>query len=359
MINSLQVRNFKGFTDATLSFAPITVLTGLNSTGKSTVIQSILIIELAQRPGSVALNGPYGLALGDAHDVLNVRSTNSEIELSVERDGLRHAVTLRVPEDRAVSLDHEVDGSNDPWMPELHYLAAERLGPRDLLLEAPPGGIESVGIRGEYTAHVLAGKTRSLVPAALRHPDEDKHSSGLLGRQVEAWMEDLFGPILIEANWLAGSSAATIRFRGQDAATDWLRPANVGFGLTYALPIVVAGLTCPAGSLLLVENPEAHLHPAAQSALGKFLARLPSAGVQCVVETHSEHVINGLRIASASEAISLSPDDLLVYFFTSPDERVAIRAGRSGGLSAWPIGFFDQAERDLADLSRIRRPVEQ
>ncbi|MBK9636389.1 MAG: AAA family ATPase [Bacteroidetes bacterium] len=68
---------------------------------------------------------------------------------------------------------------------------------------------------------------------------------------------------------------------------------NVGFGLSYALPIIVAALSSSENSLILVENPEAHLHPRGQSQLAKLLALAAQSGVQIIIETHSEHIING------------------------------------------------------------------
>lgn len=75
------------------------------------------------------------------------------------------------------------------------------------------------------------------------------------------------------------------------------RSTNVGFGLTYSLPIFVAVLSSRPGSLILLENPEAHLHPKGQSRLGEFLAIAASQGIQIVAETHSDHVLNGVRVA--------------------------------------------------------------
>jgi predicted ATPase len=131
-----------------------------------------------------------------------------------------------------------------------------------------------------------------------------------------------------------------------------MRPANVGFGFSYALPIVVAALTAAPGAVLIVESPEAHLHPAGQSAVGQFLARLASAGVQTILETHSDHVLNGIRRAVAERGL-LSPDDVIVHFFGA-DGAAQLTMRGSGALTEWPEGFFDQAEIDLSVLARAR-----
>jgi predicted ATPase len=107
---------------------------------------------------------------------------------------------------------------------------------------------------------------------------------------------------------------------------------------------------------LIVENPEAHLHPAGQSRLGRFLARIAGSGSQVVIETHSDHVINGVRLAVADDRV-INADDAFVHFFTGGADGTAIQIELTahGGLTAWPPGFFDQIERDLGELSRAKR----
>ena len=133
--------------------------------------------------------------------------------------------------------------------------------------------------------------------------------------------------------------------------SDWVRPANIGYGISYALPIVVAGLCVAEGQTLILDSPEAHLHPRAQSRVGRFLSQIAGSGVQMLIETHSDHVLNGVRIAVRDGLIQ--PEDTAIYFFTSkPDPRVIrILVDKNGGTSDLPVGFFDQAERDLSNLA--------
>lgn len=79
---------------------------------------------------------------------------------------------------------------------------------------------------------------------------------------------------------------------------------NIGFGISYVLPIIVTGLIAKPDTIMVVENPEAHLHPSAQSKIGQFLAVIAQSGVNVIVETHSDHVINGIQIATAKHIIS-------------------------------------------------------
>ena len=104
---------------------------------------------------------------------------------------------------------------------------------------------------------------------------------------------------------------------------------------------------------MLVENPEAHLHPAGQSKLGRFLARVAGSGVHVVVETHSDHVLNGARLAVAQDR-SLPAGDMIVHYFDH-GQTLPIQVNDKGELDHWPAGFFDQFESDLGRLARARR----
>lgn len=134
-----------------------------------------------------------------------------------------------------------------------------------------------------------------------------------------------------------------------------LATPNTGFGYTYALPIVLDGLMAPRGSMLVVENPEAHLHPKAQSNIGFFLGKMAAAGVKIVVETHSEHVVNGIRRAALSR-LGLSTDDITIYFCdeSRPDENPEeITVDSKGNLSDFPVDFFDQVRQDMLEIIRL------
>jgi predicted ATPase len=363
MIDSLEIHGFKRFTAVDLPFRPLTVLTGLNGTGKSTSLQAILLArQVAENPATrvVQLNGPYGLALGEAMDVLHPEA--NEIGITVSEGGSSFRYVLTVPPGRALNL--VVGARPDAVPPTLagrgmafSYLNAERLGPRDQLdVTAEENDLVGVGVHGEYTGQALALYETDQVRAQLRHPSTAERGVITLRTQVEAWASEIIRPIQITAQWPAGITASLIRFQEPGLLSEQIRPANVGFGFSYALPIIVAGLLLPVGGVLIVENPEAHLHPAGQSRLGRFLARIAGGGGQVIVETHSDHLVNGVRLAVAQDRV-LRAEQAVVHFFGEGEhgEPVRIDLTEHGGLSSWPSGFFDQIERDLGDLSRAKR----
>ncbi|MDF4251345.1 DUF3696 domain-containing protein [Streptomyces sp. WMMB303] len=366
MITSLRIRNFKCFSDAEFDLRPLTVLTGLNGSGKSTVVQALLLARQAAQATSstIQLNGPYELALGEAQELLHPAAGQPEFGVRIRIAGTETDWDYRfgIPSERALHLTVERSPKQPPLVlgqpgSGFTYLCAERLGPRDLLsVSAEPPDELGVGVRGEHTAQVLAlhqerlTTRRLTVREPLRHQDWEVP---LLRTQAEAWASHVIRPLQITAQWAPGIAASTIRFREAGPYGEVIRPANTGFGVSYALPIIVAGLMTEPGDVLIVENPEAHLHPTGQSRMGRFLAQVAGSGVQVVIETHSDHVLNGARL-SVAEGGPLSSQEAIVHFF-GRQETVPIELTSRGELATWPNGFFDQIEDDLGRLARARR----
>jgi predicted ATPase len=115
------------------------------------------------------------------------------------------------------------------------------------------------------------------------------------------------------------------------------------------LPIVVAALSANAGDLLLIENPEVHLHPAGQALMGRFLAEIGAGGIQVLVETHSDHVLNGIRRAVKGKVIE--PENVALHFFrprdTTGEQVTTPMLDAAGNIDRWPDGFFDQFDKDI------------
>ena len=131
-------------------------------------------------------------------------------------------------------------------------------------------------------------------------------------------------------------------------------PPNVGFGYSYVLPIILAGLIAKKGEILIVENPEAHLHPGAQSRLSQFLVRVANQGVQVFIESHSDHILNALRVCV--KQIEIEPDEVKVFFFanneknTTTPEIFTPTIDIDGRIDEWPDGFFDEWNNNLIEL---------
>ena len=370
MIAEIQLENFKRFRDLRLRTADLTVLTGANGTGKTSVLHALLLArQMTRQPqhDHVELTGIDTLELGGADDVIHREASDELVAIEVlATGGKRWRWSFRAPMNvrtlNAVVVEKTVDyaGALSALPPAFTYLCAERLGPRDVL-SASAADVDAMGVgsRGEFVAQVLASFDRSRVrDGRLAANTTDTTLVGLL-HQTESWMGKIVRPTQIDAEWFPNTSVTRLRFKTPGLRTEWTRAPNAGFGLSYALPVIVAALRATVGGLLLVENPEAHLHPAGQSAIGGFLAQVAADGVQVFLETHSDHVLNGIRVSVADGTAALREKQAVVHFFRDEGkggtavESMEVRR-HTGRLSDWPAGFFDQAQVDLGVLARLR-----
>ena len=286
MIAEIRLENFKRFRDLSLNAANLTVLTGANGAGKTSVLHSLLLArQMARQPdrSHVELNGVDTLELGGPEDVIHREASDDLAAIEVlDAEGTRRRWSFRATSTTDTrTLNAAVVDRPDGYSGALagparqfSYLCAERLGPRDVLGASAADVAElDVGPRGEFVAQVLASFNRSRIRTGrLASSTTETQISSLL-HQTESWMGEIVHPIQIDAEWFPDTSVTRLRFKTPGLRTEWTRAPNAGFGISYALPIVVAALRAEVGGLLLVENPEAHLHPAGQSRIGGFLAR--------------------------------------------------------------------------------------
>ena len=132
-----------------------------------------------------------------------------------------------------------------------------------------------------------------------------------------------------------------------------VKAINFGFGYSYILSIIITSLIAQPGYTVFIENPEAHLHPRAQSRLTELLCKLAESGVQVFVETHSEHVINSVRLCSLKDNFSLTNEDVSMYFFSEDFKSEKLIMDKEAQISNWPDGFFDQQEKDLSQILKL------
>lgn len=367
MITELTVRNFKCLNHHRVSFGGITVLAGANGVGKSSVVQALLLarhaIEVhdAGLTRDVEVNEPYRLNLGDGVGVLASEAESDEwvrsdqIRIDIEDSAAqRRSVRLAVDLSRnKTSLQLEAsDGDRNVFSGPLRYLNAERIGPRRVVEMLSSQNLD-LGYQGENALFVFheADRQRLQIPDILVHSGPP-----LFRRQVEAWLGTIVPNTQLQVEPFDQIGMIAARFRTQEG-TKFHIPTATGFGITYALPIIIAGLIAAMepDSLLAVENPEAHLHPLGQSRMGAFLAKVAEAGVQVVIETHSEHIINGSRLQLAKDQ---KPELMLINFLHVEKRSIVvkpIRMNQVAELTDWPTGFFDQERKDLGELMKLRR----
>ncbi len=369
MISSIRLTNFLSFRDISLSLEPLTVLTGTNSSGKSSLLHSVAILRQSSDsktlPDALLLNGEL-VEVGTGRDLLHAEPALFDqydkvvIGIEITSRGRRSKwISNYVPEADVLDLhDHSGHSSLDDlslFSPGFQYLAADRIVPAVTFPKSHTATAVKrwLGRHGEHTPNYLrvhGGAPSSCITA--RH--DSAASDGLLD-QTNAWLRQLSPGTSLGVDDVPGTDYVRLSFTrsGPTISTEAHRSTNVGFGLTYALPVLVACLSAPPGSLLLVENPEAHLHPSGQAIMGNLCAAAAASGVQVVVETHSDHVLNAIRLAIKRQ--QLPPESAVIHFFSrregviQPDVET-ISVSVDGMLPHWPTGFFDQWDQDLDNL---------
>ena len=129
---------------------------------------------------------------------------------------------------------------------------------------------------------------------------------------------------------------------------------DVGFGISQVLPVLAALFRHDGPPMFLLQQPELHLHPSAQAALGSQFCQTAEAGRQLIVETHSEYLIDRVRMDIRDGQTDLKPDDVSILFFERSDLDVRIRSLRfdnQGNVLGAPEGygqfFMDEARRSV------------
>ena len=379
MISRLDLHNFKCFETLKLPLAPLTLLSGGNASGKSSILQALALLHQTMREhewsSRLMLNGGT-VRLGTAGDVIG-QYNHHVCRIGLFEDdgswfdwgfqGERDEMSMwveRAHGETDIYGGWDMDGSNPLHylLPDavskhsltdrlrgLTYLTAERLGPRELYLFDDPQLTPVVGPCGEYAVSVLHSNRDRRVAEEL----ERKGVPPTFFRQVEAWMAHFFPRCILEVDQVRRTNALTLGIRVSNE-TDFLRPVHTGFGLTQVLPIIVASLMARPNDLLLIENPEVHLHPEAQGKIGGFLALVASTGVQIMIETHSDHVLNGIR--RAVRADMLNDESVALHFFRQRTEGICPQVesptiSANGNIDSWPDGFFDQFDHDMNELA--------
>ena len=370
MITSIRLQNFKCFETLDLDCKPLNLLTGVNGTGKSSVIQMLLLLKQSTEArelldGRLVLSGSR-VELGTGVDVLFENATSDVIGVGLRTDDkLFSEWDAKFEYSRSGDqLQWQFTDSNEPYElineaqftppfgGNLVYIDAERVGPRKTYpISEVLARRGDFGYRGEFAWSYLSSHRSDQLPV-----DDPRCASssvrGLL-EIVDIWLAAVCPGAHIRLDEIAAADAVVAGFtfdRPGDVATRPFRATNVGFGLSYALP-VIAALTMPKGTLCLIENPEAHLHPRGQTKLAELAVRAAKAGVQVFVETHSDHFIDGVRIAVRDGLIS--PEDTAFHFFEREGNKSVVKSPQvdsDGRLSEWPEGFFDQHGENLIKL---------
>ena len=402
MLTNIKLENFKCFKELDLKCAPLTLLTGINGTGKSSVFQALVLLrqtieERAWEDQRLFSRGPR-IDLGPATEFLHGEASHIRFVLEIdfyredqankygdETSTLRQAYELidststfdqtfrfsrssnQLVNEEGVEIDDFLDITDEnreitmvkypPFGGKLVYVNAERTGPRVTYpLSAFQDREESFGNNAELAWSYLSHHQWSTFDG-----DDPRFQGDEPQRLLDAvnmWLKEISPGTVVNLEGVPSTDQLVASFsfeNSKEAPPLQHRPTNVGFGLSYTLPVIVS-LLMPKETLCLIENPEAHLHPRGQSKIAELAARAAKAGMQVMVETHSDHFIDGIRIA-VREGV-LTPEDVVFHYFERQGNESVVRSpviDSDGRLSEWPPGFFDQHEMNLV---RLLRPIQ-
>ena len=368
MVNGIKIENFKCFGDERkIEFSHFNILYGKNGRGKSTIIQSLLL--LAQNKDSIstlALKGSY-VDLGNYKDVVNRYKTANSLKFSI---------SSTIEEELKMSFSSSVNG------PTLLALDDLQVGNQRLFSSMGTAEDNTTGPNVSYATSDI--KTLELlrglryVSANRRGPvnyeerqDEffiGKDDIGVNGERVINGLlkqNDVFINNFSEALSFI-LDGATVKVIGEEDSnniellldsrdsSEGFKPTNIGYGYSYVLPIIYQFLKAEKNGIVIAENPEAHLYPAAQSRLIEWMVRIASEkNLQVILETHSDHIINGLRIAIKKK--QLDRQDVFILFVDrdKPQDSPEIRhilIDQNGTLSENPSEFMDEWTNQMIDL---------
>ncbi len=329
----LSIANFKSIKSLSVNINNLTVLTGLNSSGKSSVIDAFRMLYKKSTG-----NTPFLDKQGNFQNLLcewfeNDKKINFHIQ------------------DHSFEYDLDISGDfcfstqgNFPYT--LYYVGAERLG-------AP---LYSDNIRD------IDKSDFTLWPNVLKYYDE--HKSDIVKADVLPnsnedkaliyAIEEIFQIISptskLDVLTLPDVDISSLRVNNR-------RAPNVGFGISYLFPIVLSLLAFShrKDTILILENPEAHIHPKGQSVIGELIAKVANSGTKIILETHSDHILSGIRIAIKEKKVQ--HNDVKILFFTLEENKGQylsksneITIDKDARITKWPKNFFDQFELDLERL---------
>lgn len=376
MIRGLFLNNFKCYQNQDIPFSNLTVLTGANGTGKSTIIQALLLArqsyEKNQEFKQLVLCGNY-VDLGKPKNIYSSfpNGKNIDIKISFDEGDLQlqaeyYDTLYSMLSANAISIPSKINNIRlfiqsifekkdleEATIKGLHssfeFLGADRIIPQNIYLNS----LNSFGLgsRGENAIQYLSENLNAPVEENICI---NKEYDGL-ALQVSAWLKKMSDNFEVQINALHDNAAYMEYFSTLGKESSPYSPIHVGFGLTYTLPIIIALVKAKPGDLIILENPEAHLHPHAQNVIGELICKTVSCGAQVVVETHSDHIINAIRICAKKNIIDKEQVNFLFSYQCVDDNKVVSRfhipkMDDMGRFDRIPVGFFDEMDTELFEL---------
>ncbi len=409
-ITKIAVSGFKSLVEeCAIDIRPLTILAGANSSGKSSIMQPLLMLkqtlEAPYDPGALLIDGPnvqFTLAEQFLSKLIGEeRADRFQIQIQTHKSNVSNAVQatfrkgkngIEIVEMTKENLDPDqaLSTKSLTLYPEMSSEEIKSLGNQDpafknfdivkrsrcflyLGSQYSSGFYEVTYGFGAYifnTIHLpgLRGnpeRTYKLTSTGPRYPGTFENYVASI---IYQWQEttDSRLKMLADALYILGLTGQISTKKISDAhieikvgllprrgtsEMDMVDIADVGFGVSQVLPVLVALIVAKPGQLVYLDEPELHLHPRAQVALAQVLASAAKRGVRVVAETHSSLLLLAVQTLVAEG--SLSPELVKLHWFTR-DDNGATRIDtadldETGAYGDWPEDFDDV---DLKTQSR-------
>lgn len=350
MISSLEINNLKCIKNMQMECRNLNVLIGIDSSGKSTILQALLLV--GQNLETVeGLNGRL-VELGNFEDAKCIYSAEKELKIAISNDNNSLLETKMVldsdGDNYLVHSECESQQGFEEWKKNLNfnkrglqYLSCHRIGPRktyqkNMTLD------DVIGIDGEYAMSYLNQHGKDIVDPAMC---KGKADFTLLG-QMNWWLSYIMDSAIMTES-IRGTDLIKVSYQMNDMES--IRPGNIGAGISYVVAVLVMCLSAPEKGVIIIENPEIYLHPSAQAKVCEFLYFIAARDRQIFVETHSDHIFNGFRAGLATG--SMQEGLLNIQFVYLNEQHLAealkVKIGKRGRIENQRKDLFDQFDLDL------------
>lgn len=337
MIQKIKIENYKCIDKCEFDLKPLTIITGLNSTGKSTLLQAILQPEASQ------VNSKKDI-ISTSFDVIKCKYIKQgTVQISTIYENGEKNVSIFLPKPNGVLRESSitVDDHLPLYGKGLYYLSANRIIDNTI-----PGAHPDNEGRWDFSNGLSIFSCYEMEKSLPVFENLRKSPiSDTLQGQVNYWLENITGQQIELVSEKVTEELIILKYNS-DGIPDIL-PSNLGTGVTYLAEVLIACLRAKMGDVILIENPEIHLHPQAQAKLGEFFAFIAKAGIQVIVETHCEHMIN--RVQYEVYKKKLSHKDVAIFYKDSIRGPFQVIPLKDSGFFAveFPEGFYDATLKEL------------
>ena len=346
MIKRLVVDNLKSIDHVELPCTNLNLFVGTNSSGKSTILQALLLF--AQNVAfTQGLSGEF-VSLGTYDESKCLYSNKQSIEIFVVNKnensaGIQFGKLEKGYSFRKLTEDFEevVGDTFDSEKRKIQYLSCHRIGPQNLY-KKNMNMTDTIGSDGSFAMSYLNAHASEPLDKDMCKNSQD---FTLLG-QVNWWLKYIVD-VEVETEEIIGADALKASYSTDSGVR--VRPQNIGSGISYLISVIIICFAAPEDSIIVLENPEIHLHPTAQSKVCDFLYFISKHNRQLFIETHSDHIFNGFRAGIATGEIE--QEIVKTYFVSLNNEHTTdvelVKFGRFGRIENQRKDLFDQFDIDM------------